>query len=404
MAKLLTGPDKDTLLKLHGLDLSVSNITKLFGWTANKKDGKFTRIPPKYKTTDLVHLEAGEYINIEAVDTTVGSILWNKLFVEGTVEAAIPNHFYNEVITGKQLEKFLALIEKGLINKVIDIEHNLVPFLKNYEFYSMKLVTIFSPSYTQKMFETNPKILKEKERLIKGMKDPDSLSEMVRIEDTLVNMAKDEMKGDPSMALYDSGSRGSFDNDYKNMNLIVGPTKNEATGKYEFITSSYLEGLKKEDLVAMGNMLVNASYPKAVGTAESGYITKQFYAAYQTIMADPELEDCGTPHTLDFILTEDMVNDFTLQYIMDNGKPVLLTDDNVSKYIGKKIKLRSPMFCGGDKLCKHCVGELPSILGIDAVGLTTGRVPNTIMAKKMKLFHNAKVKYDVVDVDKLLKK
>lgn len=404
MAKVLTGPDKDALIRLHGLDLAASNITKLFGWTASKKDGKFTRTPPKYNTMDKVHLNAGEYINIEAVDTTVGSILWNKLFVEGMLEEAVPNHFYNEVITEKQMGKFLGLVEKALIDKKITIAYNVIPFLKNYEFYSMKLVTVFSPSYNQKMFETNPNILKRKKELIGNMKDKDSLAEMVRIEDELVAMAAKEMKGDPSMTLYDSGARGAFDNEYKNMNLILGPTKNEATGKYDFITSSYLEGLKKEDMVAMGNMLVNASYPKAVGTGVAGYITKQFYAAYQTIMADPDFEDCGTPHTVDFILTEDMVSDFTLQYIMDNGKPVLLTDDNVGKYIGKKIKLRSPLFCGGDKLCRHCVGELPALLNIDAIGLTTGRVPNTIMAKKMKLFHNAKFRYNKVDVNTLLKR
>ena len=402
MAKLLSDEDKKVLINLRGMDLSASNITKLFGWTARKVDGKFTRIPPRFNTMDKVHLNAGEYINKDAVDTTVGSILWNKLFVEGMVEDALPNHFYNEVMTEDEMGRFLSLLEKGLIDGVLDIETQIIPFLKNYEFYAMKLVTIFSPSYSQKMFQTNPKISKKKKELIENAKGK-GLSEMVKVEDELVAMAEQEMKGDPSMTLYDSGARGKFNNDYKNMNLILGPTKNEATGEYDFISHSYLEGLSKEDIVPAGNMLVNASYPKAVGTADSGYITKQFYAAYQSIMADLDLEDCGSKRTLDFVLKEDMKSDFTLQYIMENGKPVLLTDDNVDKYIGKMIHLRSPMFCGSDKLCRHCVGELPKILNIEAIGLTTGRVPNTILAKKMKLFHNAKFKYNKVDLNKLLK-
>jgi len=120
-------------------------------------------------------------------------------------------------------------------------------------------------------------------------------------------------------------------------------------------------------------------------------------------MADPELEDCGTKHTLNFVMPEAMAKDLVLQYIEENGKCVLLTDDNVKSYIGKPIKLRSPMFCGSEKLCRHCVGEAPKTLGIDTVGLITGRVPNTIMAKKMKLFHEAKIKFNEVDIDKLLK-
>ena len=120
-------------------------------------------------------------------------------------------------------------------------------------------------------------------------------------------------------------------------------------------------------------------------------------------MADLELEDCGSKGTIDFVLREDMKDDFTLQYIMEGNKAVLLTDDNVDKYVGKTIHLRSPMFCGADKLCRHCVGELPKDLNIEAIGLTTGRVPNTILAKKMKLFHNAKFKYNKVDLNKLLK-
>ena len=62
----LVGPAKDKLLKLSGMDLGVPSITKLFGWTSKIENGKFVRIPPEYDTMHNVHLEAGEYINIEA--------------------------------------------------------------------------------------------------------------------------------------------------------------------------------------------------------------------------------------------------------------------------------------------------------------------------------------------------
>ena len=119
-------------------------------------------------------------------------------------------------------------------------------------------------------------------------------------------------------------------------------------------------------------------------------------------MTDPKLEDCGTKQALEFVLTEDLVEDFLLQYIQTPGKCVLLTEDNAKDFIGKKIRLRSPMFCKSDKICHHCMGDLPRLLNIEAIGLTTGRISNTLLAKKMKLFHNAKVKFDDVNVDDLL--
>lgn len=401
-SKVISDSDKADLLKLSGRDLCVSNISKLFGWTAKKIDGKLVRFAPKFNTMDIVNLAAGEYINKEAVTTTVGSVLWNKLFVEGTIDKVVPNGFINEEMTDKAFDKVLGYVEKGLRDQVLPIEPNLVNFLFNYEFYSMKLVTVFSPSYTKALFQTPMSIRKKKKELLATQKS-DDVSEMVRIEDSLVAFSKEQLNNDEGMTLFKSGARGSFENDYKNMNLMVGPVKNEATGKYEFIKHGYLDGLEKEDLVAAGNIVVNSAYPKAVGTEVGGYLTKQFYAVYQSMMADPELEDCGTKQALDFVLTKDIANDFLYQYIqLPNGKCVLLEDDNVESFIGKRIKLRSPMFCASDKFCRHCIGELPRWLGIEAIGLTTGRISNTMLAKKMKIFHNAKMKFDDVNIDDLL--
>ena len=38
---------------------------------------------------------------------------------------------------------------------------------------------------------------------------------------------------------------------------------------------------------------------------------------------------------------------------------VKLTPDNISEYIGKVVKLRTPCMCDGDDLCSKCVGDIP---------------------------------------------
>ena len=265
--KTISGPEKQRLINLSGDDLRVSRLTKMFGWTAKKVNGKMVRIPPEYNVMDLVHLDAGEYINVEAVDTTVGSVLWNKLFSEGTVHECIPNHYFNEVVTAKVFGKFLGYIEEALKKGTLPIEPNLISFIDNYEFYSMKLVTMFSPSYTQALFQTDPRVRAKREELLNKLGDERTLEDMVKTEDELVAYAKEILKNDDGLTLFDSGARGSFDNDYKNMNLMVGAVKNESDGSYDFISHGYLDGMTKDEWIAAGNMAVNAAYPKAVNSS-----------------------------------------------------------------------------------------------------------------------------------------
>jgi len=399
---ILTQDMKLELLKLTRKDLTVTNITRLFSKHTKKENGKFEIIPPKFKTTTKMHLDANEFINKEPVDTTVGSFLWNKLFVEECIDVIIPNGYYNEVINKKTFSAVLNMVSDGLMTKKINTDPTLIEFLKRYEFYSLKLSTLFSPSYTQGLLELNSKVLKEKDRLLAN-NTVNNVQEMSRVEDALVAMAREELKDDPGMSLFDSGARGSFENDYKNMNLMLGPVGIPGTNEFDFVKSNYIQGLQKEDLVAAGNTVVNAAFPKAVGTKVGGYLTKQFYAVYQSIVVDDDGTDCGTKEGIKVILTKDMVKLFLYQNIMlPSGKIVTLMEDNYKKYLDKKVLIRTPMFCTSDKLCSVCAGRRFYIMGIKNVGLTTGRISNTLLNKSMKNFHISKVQLDVVDVDKLL--
>ena len=58
--------------------------------------------------------------------------------------------------------------------------------------------------------------------------------------------------------------------------------------------------------------------------------------------------------------------------------------------MNKPVKIRSSMFCKNDKICSVCAGKRFYILGIQNIGLTSGRVTNTLLNASMKNFHNAK--------------
>jgi len=134
----------------------------------------------------------------------------------------------------------------------------------------------------------------------------------------------------------------------------------------------------------------------------AGYMTKQFYAVYQSIVVDDAGTDCGTKAYLNITLTADIIHLFLDQYIVEGSKLILLTDDNADKYMNHKVQMRSPMFCISDKLCNKCAGERPELIGIKNIGLTAGRVSNTMLQKRMKSWHITKVSMNRVDPNTLL--
>ena len=262
MAKL-TAKEKEELLSLQQENLSVSEISKLFGKTTSKTpDNKFVINEPKFDLRKEFHLDKNEYINRDPVDTTVGIFLFNKLMIEGMIENIVPNGYYNEVINKKGFNKLVDYISEGLMMGKISVNPTLIKWLKNYEFYGMKLCTIFSPSYSEGLLRKNANVQKEKEKLLQ--KEIKTSTDMTDIEDSLVASSKKILKDDSGMTLFDSGARGSFDNDYKNMNLMVGPVAIPGRdGEFSMMTSNYIEGIQKKDWVSAGQIPVNSAFPKA---------------------------------------------------------------------------------------------------------------------------------------------
>ena len=386
---VLNKEQKRKLLSLNKDTITVSEISKIFGYTKkpSKPGEKRTfevnppEIPPGYK----VHLDAGEYINKEAVDTNAGIFLFNKLFIEGNLEGIIENGYYNEVLTAKKFKNLMTIIANAVMTDKIPTEPNLVTFLKAYEFWSLKLAPIFTPSYTMSMISPGEELEKRKAAARKAQSEAKTNEEMIKIEDQLVADAKKLTANDPGQTIFNSGARGSFDNDYKNMMLSVGAVMNPTTGEFDQLASSYIEGIKKEEIIPAANQVINAEYPKAINTAVSGYESKKFYAVFQTIILDDPNTDCGTKEGIITTLTEDNYEDFIDQYAFGKNGFVLITLDNKKELINRKIKIRSPLFCKNDCICNKCAGERFYKLGIKNMGLVapiiTGRLLNAGMSE-----------------------
>ncbi len=405
MSQKLSDPLKKELLRMKPEEFTVSWITANFG-VHGDMSGKINQ--PRINATDVCMLAKNEYINKEEISTTAGRILFNKICIEGKCDKI--TGYVNYPMTKKAFGGLLNLLAQNIMEgKFTTNEY--ANFIKSIEFYGLKCCAIFTYSFDEKLLKPNRDLLKEKDKRLKEIEsnkdltDSQKMLEYSKLEADLTKKAKDAIGKDPSMTLFNSGARGDFDVEYKVMALMGGlvPNTEKGAGQYDFMKSNYMDGLDKEDIPKAGNIVVGASYPRAVATSVGGYMTKQFYSVYQTIVLDDPGTDCGSKFTLPVLLTPQRANDYMYQYMVEGeNKKVCLTPENVKSYIGKVVHFRSPMGCLGDKICHVCAGDRFRRLNIKNIGLTTGRISNGIMDKNMQAFHQTKVKWDEADPDKLL--
>lgn len=389
---------KKYFLSLKPEQLGIKMQTHLFGRTADPKTKKINE--PRYNVTDRVKLKANEYINTKDVDTTLGRIVFNKICIENYIKDIIPDHYWNIPLNKDGVKKLFGLVAEAVKYGKLSTEAAW-KWEKAIEFYSLKGAVIYNSSYNADLLNPRKDLIKKRDEFIKNNPNA-TTAEYAEFEKQITAEANDKLRSNPGIGLYDSGARGEISDQYKNISIMIGPVYNPATAQMEPVNTNFIEGFNKEDLPKAGNMLISAAYPKSCATADSGYITKQYYAAFQSIYVDDEGTDCGTKSYINVYLTDKNFGKYEFQYIMENGKPVMLSQDNKSKYVNKFVKLRSPMCCISEHVCNICVGQFPYITGIKNMGITFATIPNAAVDGGMKKFHKSAIQMDDVDVNTLI--
>lgn len=392
--------DKQFLLSLKPEDITYELGMQLFADHVKKIDGKIVEEKSRFEPHDTFLLRKGEYINKEDIVTTVGSFIFNKFIIEPRFAEHLG--YNNEVINSDGLKDLEEKLSKLLLDDKITTD-DFGDYLNRIQWLGMQFHEPLAASFTMRGLKPVPSVIKRREQLIKENKEAIEKGDvmvMSAIEKELVELAKKEVGDDPSMDLYYSGARGSIPNNYKQLSIIKGPVFNKTIGKYQFIQSSFFEGLKKEELSAAATNVVNGQYPKSCGTAVSGYKAKQVSSLGQAVVLRKDIPDCGTKGYVELVIPPSMKSKFMFRYIIDNGKLVMLDDNNIGKYVGKKVKLRSIMYCGCDSgVCMTCAGRLFEKLQIDSIGLTTSTLTGALLNLKMKAFHDTSVKVNEIDLN-----
>jgi hypothetical protein len=376
--------------------LKLSFIMEMFGDFGGKR---------RFNPYDTVIIPPGSYqlpegLNKNPINTTVGKWIFNKAFIEKDLNQLF--RYTNADINDDEFSSMNQVLSYALLEDDISIDKLKRFIMKCQKF--QPYVSILSPSYTLTVLNITKDINKKKNELIKKyekeLKAGDEKTADI-IEKELLDYAKEILKDDPYMDLYNSGARGSFKNNFKNQFIMKGAMKDPDPNKgYNIATSSYMDGIKKEDYTILANSLAAGPYARAKKTEIGGYWEKLFISAFQHIILDKAGSDCGTKRTISINVDKKNINDLMYSYVVQGNKLVEITSKNRNNFINTTIKMRFSSMCEAENICNACSGNLYYRLGITNVGLTTAQIPSKLKNVSMKAFHDSSLVFTEMDVMK----
>lgn len=386
----------DKLVNLPGKDY---NFTLLQNTFANRRNGdKIAK--SKYQANDILVIPAHKYHNnSQPITTTMGRLFFNKIIVEATGLQPVIG-FVNEELRKKPFFAFEGKISLGMREETVNADV-MRSYIDHRDWLGYQGYALFCASFTDRTLTVPKEVKAKKKELLAKYKDQiaagdEKVCEM--IENELIKMTEKLLDDDPGMDFFKSDSKLSTGNNLKNILLMRGAVMNPVTGEYDIITNSFLDGMEKDKFTAHSNALVMGAYPKAVGTADSGYLSKQLSAAMQTEVIDEAGSDCGTTKTITILLTAKNKNDYLYRNIKVGSNTVLLTPENIGKYVGRPLQVYSPMYCCRKQICRKCAGSY----GNKFIGLDTNKIATTLTNLNMKKFHDSTVKTEEIKPSEFL--
>ena len=398
----ISSNDVSYIIDFLSTGVTFNKIVSLVGSNREQDSKKNPNLAnSRYEINDIMTLPPNTIGNNPKIETTIGRFIFNKVIIEG---CKLPIPYVNKPLPSKVFGAFENMISKLLLEDKISIDQ-MYEYIDRRDWLGYQLHAVITASFTPATIKIHPEVQKLKTELIrkyeKEIKDGDAVV-TERIEKALIEKSKEVLADDPGMEIYDSDTMASMGNNYKNIMLMRGAVYNRATGKYEVMTNSLLDGLRKEDIPISANTILEGAYPKACGTADSGYLAKKLLASCQTEMLDVRGSDCGSVRGIKIELTEQNKSKFLYRYIIVNKKVVYLDESNIDKYVGKQLELRSPMGCIGDKICNVCAGDFYYKIENYAIGMAASKIATTLTNLNMKKFHNNVIKYKRIDSKKML--
>ena len=397
--------DIENYLKMKPNDITRTFLTATFADTVDVTAGNNASIRKShYDTWDTMTVPKGYFFKDQPeFETTVGRFVFNKFILEGAGIIEATGYFdavINKSMLGKIDELIGVLYMKDQINR-----QQFNQYVDRRDTLGYWINGMLAHTISEKMLAPLPSVEKKKAELCKKYEkeiaDGD-VDVMTKISDELIAYAKEELKDDPGMDLYDSGDL-DFNNNYRNNSIIKGAVMNKITGEFDFIETSFMDGIDKKDIPAHANSILASQYPASIATADAGYMGKKMLALLQMMEVDEPGTDCGTKNLIPVTITKANKSALTNIYINEGGQEKILDDDNIDRYVGKRVMMRSPMSCKNQKICSKCAGTLFQMLGVKHAGLYATQISHAALNLGLKAKHNSVVELYSLNPDQLIK-
>lgn len=397
--KEIKGEDLTEILSLEPKDITITRIGNYFFRESVDKE-------PRFEVYDYFRLPTSKFNTKREVWTTIGIYIMNLFLLENFRDIF---GYINKPFDGKTVKYIENKLSEALYYDKISTDlmadyYNRLQWIGGHD-----RMTLLTPSITPALLKPPPGLMEKKKELLKKYEkeldpsNPDNAIVAAKIEKELIKMAEDYLKKQEGYENFASKSKVNIDNNYKTMNIMKGPLLNSYTGQYQVNSSEYNTGIQKNEYASIADSSVLGAHARAINTAKGGYLAKKSNQALNAVQAGPKGSDCKTKKTLNVFIYPEMKDNYMNRYIIEDGKIVELTPDNIDNYVNTTVKMRSPIYCTMDEpcYCNICLGNQPYLLELDNFGLAINRISNKLLTLSMKKFHDLTVKVEKVDTSKL---
>lgn len=403
--KNLTEKEQTDLLGMSYNDITRSFLASSFSTyvdcSSTDHNTKGTRC--KWNTFDSMTVPANYfYKGQKEMNTTVGRFIFNKFVLEGSgIISEIG--YVNDVVGKSGLGVIDQLVGRIYMEDKIDRSH-FNSYIDRRDCLGYWICGMICHSITPNFAKPIPAIEKKKAELLKKYEKEIAAHDvdvMTKIDGELVAYAKEILKDDPGMDMYYSGDL-DFGNNFKNNSIVKGAVLNQITGEFDYISTSMIEGMEIKDLPASANSVLASQYPASIATKDAGYNGKKLLALLQMIEIDEEGTDCGTKAYIPLKVTKTNAKMLAYTNIEAGGQIKSMDPANINSYIGKTIRMRSPMSCTTSKICSVCASKMFNMLGVERAGLFGVQISHADLNLGLKAKHNSVVSLATINPDELL--
>ena len=416
--KVLSAADAAELLRT---DPDSYTLELLRSWLAASKDGEarfspqsILDVPNDWRTPPPGERPTGSWDvrwskNWDKIrSTTVGRFIANNLIFSRSRAMREAFAFVDSPWDGKVLGDIQQSMMDALLDGKIGYD-DMAWAIDRMQWLGYAPTCFLAPSMTIDTVRLPKSARKVKEEILKGERGDrirgGDLKELGAAEKEVVAAAKEVLDGkDPGFDIFASGARGSVGNNFKNSAVMRGAIRKSDDPSITTVSTASLEdGIPADEMPIYADLVVQASYGRAVMTAQGGYIAKQLNMAFQTLQLDPDPKsDCRTPLTLR--VTVDSPREYLYRYYKEGGTLKEIMPDSFGDVKGKTLQMRSPLFCGSKQyICAKCAGSMYYRMGVQNIGLIAGRIGTTLLNASLKAFHDTSLKLKRINISEYVR-